>query len=173
MVEKQEIKRCIPSKLAVFASILTVVYLIINILGEREFGGSLAMNPSCYKYLGCTSGFLGYDAIEHFMFGVAGTTVLVYLLRKFPDHSILSNKRWKNFLMIVSIIVLISVLWEFVEFGHDTIRVDIFHQPLVNWKLNINYLDQPTNADTMGDMFFGLIGSILTLLFVKIKSLTE
>ena len=71
-------------------------------------------------------------------------------------------------MIVVALIVFVSVLWELLEFAHDTIRIDIFHQALVNWSLHINFLDQPTNADTMGDLTFGLFGSILTLLFIKI-----
>jgi len=163
---ENSVKKDTSSCAVILAIISTAVFLIICIMGEG-IGGSLASNPSCLKYLGCTNGFFGYDAIEHLFFGIAGTFVLIWLFQKFPKYSILKEKRWKNILIIVSLIALMSVLWELLECAHDVFRVDILHQTLVNWRLHINLLDQPTNLDTMGDLTFDLIGSVIVLFFTK------
>jgi len=172
MIENSESKKKTSSSAAIIAIVATTIYLIANIIGEG-IGGSLAANPSCLKYFGCTAGFFGFDAVEHFLFGVAGTFVLIFIFQKFPKYSILSDKRWKNILIIIALIALISVLWELLEFAHDIIRIDILHQALVNWRLNINLLDQPSNFDTMGDLTFGLLGSVITLIFAKFPGRTD
>jgi len=56
---------------------------------------------------------------------------------------------------------LVAVCWEILEYLHDAIQLDIFHIHLVDWHLHINNLDQPTNADTMGDITFTLVGAIV------------
>ncbi len=165
MFIKSDFKTNIHSHITILAIITSAIFLVTTILGEG-IGGSLAANPSCYPYLGCTSGFFGYDAIEHLLFGIAGTFVLVWLFKKFPHYSLLNTIRWKNILMFIALIVLISVLWEFLECAHDVFRISILHQPLTNVKLHLNLLDQPSNLDTMGDLFFGLFGSVIAFFFL-------
>jgi len=93
---------------------------------------------------------------------------LVWFFFFFTEYSILSNKRWKNFLIILSTIALLAVGWELLECAHDVFRLSILHEHLLNLKLHINLLDQPNNLDTMGDLFFELFGSIITLSLVKL-----
>jgi len=155
------------SKSAILASVSMTVLLIACAFGEG-ISGSFGSNPSCYKYLGCTEGFFGYDALEHLISGIALTLTLIWFFKTFPKYSILSNVRWKNILIILSLIALFSVMWELAECVHDVFRLAVLHQPLLNFKLHINLLDQPNNLDTMGDMFFEILGSVIVLLFVKI-----
>jgi hypothetical protein len=166
MSENFESKNKISSHLPVWAMIATFVFLVVCIFGEG-LGGSLGSNPSCYKYLGCTDGFGGYDAIEHFLFGIAAVWILISTFQKFPKYSLFQTEHWKNVLTIIALVVLISVAWEFLECAHDAFRVDILHQTLVNWKLHLNLLNQPTNLDTMGDLFFASLGSTIALFFTK------
>jgi hypothetical protein len=154
------------SKEAVWAIIATSIFLLVCIFGEG-MGGSFGSNPSCYKYLGCTTGFFGYDAIEHFLFGIAAVGILVWFFMKFPKYSLLHTERWKNILTVVALIILVSVIWEFIECAHDYFRIEVLHQLLINFRLHINSLDQPTNLDTMGDLFFSLFGSLTGLFFTK------
>ena len=79
MIESLEIKKNKFSRKAIFASVSTTIFLAACILGEG-LGGSLGSNPMCYKYLGCTTGFGGYDAIEHFLFGIAAVFILFWIL---------------------------------------------------------------------------------------------
>ena len=166
MFENFELKKNTYSHSFILATIATTVFILVCIFGEG-ISGSFGSNPSCYKYLGCTEGFFGYDAVEHFLFGIAAIWILVWIFQKFPQHSILNNKRWKNVLILLALVAFISVAWEFLEASHDAFRVDILHQTLVNWRLHINTLDQPTNLDTMGDLFFSLFGSMVALFFTK------
>jgi len=166
MLENFESKNNTCSRMAVLATVATTIFFVVCIFGEG-MGGSLGSNPSCYKYLGCTTGFFGYDAIEHLLYGIAATWVLVWIFEKFPQHSLLHTKRWKNVLIIIVLVVFFSVIWEFVECAHDYFRLDILHQSLINLRLHVNYLDQPTNLDTMGDLAFGLCGSVVALFFTK------
>lgn len=165
MVEVLETKKNNHSHTGPIALFLLSVFILACTLGEG-LGGSWGSNEACNKYLGCTSGFFGYDAVEHFIFGVAVVWIIVWLFQRFPQFSLLHNKRWKNILIIIALVVFVGVIWEFLECAHDYFRLSILHQALLNWKLHINSLDQPTNLDTMGDMFFGLLGSTLSLFFV-------
>jgi hypothetical protein len=157
------------SRTAVIALISLIVLLGICAFGEGALG-HLALNGACYKYIGCTDGFFGYDAIEHFFYGVTGTCILAWIFETFPRYSMLHTERWKSILAFITIVVFVSVLWEFGECAHDYFRVDILHESLVNFRLHIDSLDQPTNLDTMGDLAFGLLGAIVALFFTKIKN---
>jgi hypothetical protein len=167
MFEKLEIKKNTYSRAAVLATIATIVTLLVCAYGEG-ISGSFGSNQSCYKYLGCSVGFFGYDALEHFLSGIALTWILVWIFQKFPKYSLLSDKLWKNVLILIALVALFSVLWELSELVHDVFRSSILHQPLINFRLNINLMDQPTNLDTMGDLFFELFGSVIALIFAKL-----
>ena len=167
MFENFKLKNNNYSKMAILATISTSVFLLACIFGEG-LGGSLGSNPTCFKYLGCTTGFLGYDAFEHLLFGISAVFILFWIFQKFSKYSMLHTEKWKNILTIIALIMFVSVLWEFAECAHDAFRVDVLGQALVNWKMHVNLLDQPTNLDTMGDLTFAFIGSILALLFIEI-----
>lgn len=166
MFERLKSKNIECSDSAILATIFTTVFLVICIFGEG-LGGSLGSNPSCYTFLGCTEGFMGYDALEHFLFGLAAVFLLIWLFQRYPKYSLLHTERWKNVLTIIALIMFVSVLWEFLECAHDAFRSEILHEALVNWKMHINLLNQPTNIDTMGDLLSALAGSIVALFFIK------
>ena len=136
-----------------------IIWFCVTFFGEFLY--FWAGNSTCSKYLGCVAGFAGYDAFEHLFFGILATFSIVWLCRHFPKYSILDSNKWKNFLVIIATIALVSVLWEITECAHDALRVDVLHEALRNFSLHVNYLDQPTNLDTMGDLTFSLIGSIV------------
>ena len=154
------------SHIGILAIISTTIFFIAFIFGEG-IGSNLGLNQSCSPYLGCASGFFGFDAVEHFIAAVAEVFVLLWIFKKFPKYSLLNDKRWKNILMFIALVALIGVLWEFVECAHDLFRSNILHEVLVNRRLHINLLDQPNNIDTMGDLFFGLLGAIVALFLTK------
>lgn len=157
------------SRIAILAVTSTVVWIFICLFGEWIGAGSLGGNDMCIKYLGCTSGFFGYDAIEHFLFGISLIWSLIWLFKKYPQYSLLHTKLWKSVLTLIALVALVSVTWEFIECAHDYFRIDILHQTLFNFRLHINHLDQPTNLDTMGDLAFSLFGSIVALFFTKLE----
>jgi hypothetical protein len=155
------------TRTTIIATISMAVLLIACAFGEAVLG-HLGSNTACYKYLGCTDGFFGYDAIEHFLYGVTGVCTLAWIFETFPRYSLLQDKRWKNIITLITFVVFVSVLWEFAECAHDYFRIDVLHESLVNFRLHIDALDQPTNLDTMGDLTFGLLGAIVALFFTKL-----
>ncbi|MBU6142183.1 hypothetical protein KGO95_03675 [Patescibacteria group bacterium] len=162
MVPEKQHKGLLPSYAALWAFGTTAIWLIACIFGEG-LGGSLGANDKCYPYLGCTSGFFGYDAIEHFLFGVAAVFVLIWLFRS--RFSLFSGVRWKDILILIALVALLSVFWELFECIHDLFRADILHQSLLDLRLHINQLDQPSNLDTMGDLSFALLGAFFASFF--------
>lgn len=154
---------------AVLAASATAVFLLACVFGEG-LGGSWGSNTACSPIFGCTSGFFGFDAVEHFLFGVAAAWILVWIFKARPRFSLLHGTRWKNVLTVVAIVALVSVGWEHLEMLHDLFRTDILHQSLVNFRLHINLLDQPTNLDTLGDLFFAIVGSFIASLFPRSRA---
>lgn len=131
------------------------------------FGDRLGFmnNTNCFKYMGCNAGFFGFDAFVHFISGIMVASFLLWIMKEKPKLNLLSDNIWKNILLIVALVVLVSVCWELIEFCHDHFNTIILHQ---TWRLHTTppSLDQITNDDTMGDIFFSIAGAKLTLLFL-------
>ena len=140
------------------------VWVFITACGEFIY--NWAGNGDCSRYLGCVTGFMGYDAFEHFFFGLMFALVIIWSCERFSKQSVLYSEFWKRALIVIALVVLSGVLWEIIECTHDAIRVNIFHESLHNISLHINLLDQPTNIDTMGDLSSGLSGSIVGILLL-------
>jgi len=138
------------------AVVLVIVWVVLGSLGI--WGPHLMANGVCYRLLGCNSGFFGYDVVVHFVSGIMDATLIVWLMRKYPSANMLHGRFWKDFLVIVSIVALIAVSWEFCELCHDQFRMKVLHENLTV----PNRLDQPTNDDTMGDMTFSIFGAAVT-----------
>jgi hypothetical protein len=140
-------------KLGMVVMMAVVVFLTIWILGS--WGPTLMANDKCYALLGCDIGFFGYDAALHFVSGIMDAALIIWLMRRFPAIDMFHERFWKNFLLIIALVALIAISWEFIELCHDQFRMKILH---VNLTVP-NRLDQPTNDDTMGDMTFSIIGA--------------
>lgn len=156
----------IHSRAGMFAVVSMVIWAAVTSYGEF-FNG--APNSACYRFLGCDSGFFGYDALEHFLFGFAIVWVIVWLCDTFPNYSLLSEDYWKTALILISLVALIGIMWEIGECFRDAFLLNIMHEPMLDWRLHINYLAQPTNFDTMGDLTFGLLGALIALPFMSPK----
>lgn len=163
----KKIKNTLSTQAGSVVLIATSFFLLVCLLGEGPLMG-WASNKECYVYLGCTNGFFGYDAIEHFLFGIVGILTLVWIFKRFTRFSFEQNRRWKNALILLSLTLSIALLWEFIEFVYDIVHVEILHVPLFNFKLHINLLAQPSNFDTIGDFAFCTLGAISTLFFVDL-----
>ncbi len=155
-------------KIKILLFYFTAVWLLITSLGELLY--DWAGNNVCSKYLGCIEGFFGYDAFEHLFFGVALAIGLILFDKLYPKYSLLKEEKWKMFIEIIAIIALVSVAWEMYECAHDAFRLDILGEKLVNWRVHLNLLDQPTNLDTMGDLSFDLLGGVIGFFLVFIKN---
>ncbi|HUC88693.1 MAG TPA: hypothetical protein VMR49_01545 [Candidatus Paceibacterota bacterium] len=155
--------------LGVLSFSASAIWICLTLCGEFLYHWT--KNSMCSKYLGCGEGFFGYDAFQHLFAGIAIALAIVYLCRRFPKYSILRSRLWENILIIIALVALIAVVWEFAECAHDFFRVSALHEQLVSYRLHFqfNYLDQPTNLDTMGDLAFSLCGSIAALFFAKLK----
>ena len=140
---------------------LVIIFLITSFLGTN--GPMLMTNDRCYQFLGCNSGFFGYDALVHFVSGTMDATLIVWLMRKFPSISLFHNNFWKNLVVIISMVALIAFCWELFELSHDQFRMKFLHEDLVA----LNRLDQPSNDDTMGDITFSILGATITIFVLK------
>ncbi len=147
---------------------LWLMWFFMTLMGEFMYawGG----NATCSVYIGCVAGFFGYDALEHLCSGAAMALTFIWLSLRYPTYSIIQHNVWKTVLMIIATATFVAVLWEIGECAHDLVRLDVFHQPLYNIRLHVNLLDQPTNLDTMGDLIFNHIGSIIALFLSTVKT---
>lgn len=90
---------------------------------------------------------------------IVGAFALARAYMTFTEHLQEENKvrplpRWAVPVFILSLVMLTAVVWEFAEYTADAL-------------FSINM--QPSNADTMGDLFLGLVGSTLALLIAGKK----
>ncbi|MBI4085951.1 MAG: hypothetical protein HY433_01760 [Candidatus Liptonbacteria bacterium] len=132
-----------------------------NLVGWME-------NSLCFKYLGCNVGFFGYDALVHFLAGIMEAVFILWLAKKFPkfdffsqpntDSPLTEKNFLKNAVTLIALVALLSIGWEFLEFGYDQARINVFHHDLL---YPTNSLRQAGNADTMGDLFFSLLGAAI------------
>ena len=154
-----------PDKLDFAANLTLTVSVIVFFIGVilGKFGPVLIANNKCYQLLGCNAGFFGYDVVLHFISGIIDATAIVVFFRTFPKFSVFHGKFWKNLVIIAALTALISLSWEIGEFSHDQFRIKVLHENLVA----TNHLDQPSDADTMGDMTFAEIAAILTACVFK------
>ncbi len=146
-------------KIRIMALMALIVFLAMSLAGE--YTQSIAGNGICSRVLGCIQGFFGYDAYEHILGGIATAWIFASLWLLSPRGSFFSDTFWKNVLMLVAFSSLVFVGWEILECVHDYFRIEVLHEQLFIFRLHINYLDQPTNLDTMGDITFSLAGSII------------
>ena len=124
-----------------------------NLIGWME-------NSICFKYLGCNAGFFGYDALVHFLAGMMEAVFILWLAKKFPKFNFLQRSFWKNAIILIALVTLLGVGWEFLEFGYDQARINLLHHDLLH---PTNSLRQAGNTDTMGDLFFGLLGAAIII----------
>jgi len=165
MLKSSEFKNNYYYRISVLAILTTFLWFISFLLGLVFNWG---LNNLCYKYLGCNSGFFGYDVVEYFLFGIAAVFVLVWIFKKFPKYSMLYNiKNWKNIIILIILVVFITLMWEFLKFAHDFFITYILHQQLFNFRIHINYLAQPSNLNLMGNLAFSILGSMIALFFVR------
>lgn len=145
-----------------------IVYILADILGEFLTSTGWGFNASCIKFIGCTDGFFGFDAVEHFLSGFVILLVLLLFFRKYPKWSPLTGVWWKDAIILIMAVNMISFLWELLECAHDVFRLAVLHERLYSVRLNIDLLDQPSNLDTMGDMTFNVLGSIVSTAFAAV-----
>lgn len=122
-------------------------------VGSEPLG--LMKNSTCLPHLGCNAGFFGYDALTHFLCGIVIALGLAWLSDRHPGWNIFGRSALRNLFVILAVAALIGTLWEVLEFCFDYFRAYALHMNLYS----PNQAAQPSNADTVGDMAFGLLGA--------------
>lgn len=97
------------------------------------------------------------DIPLHFLGGFWSAVVLAWLNLKFNLRFFEGRKFLWNFVLILSFVALIGVLWEFFEFSWD----------FLSNSMDVSKIAQPGLADTMGDLFFDLLGGTFFVLSFK------
>lgn len=137
--------------------LLVSIWILVWFVGGNVFG--LLNNSLCFNYLGCNAGFFGYDILVHFLAGMMEIVFILWLTKKSAKFNFLGENLWKNILLLIALMALLSISWEMYEFICDHLRMNVLHQNL----LNQNRLWQASNSDTMGDLFFGLFGAAVMI----------
>jgi len=92
------------------------------------------------------------DMPMHFLGGCAIAYSFILVLRKVKEKVII-NDRFFEILIIISLVGLSAILWEFYEFIMDIVLLT----PINSLK------------DTLCDFLFGLVGALMVTKFVRIK----
>jgi hypothetical protein len=85
--------------------------------------------------------FPAFDIPMHFLGGLSIGISAIMLIKIFKSK--ITTPKWFQFIWIVGLAVIAATVWEFAEFGSDYF---------------LHTLMQPSLADTMLDMFLGMIG---------------
>jgi len=162
-----ELKRFFTTGYGFFVAISVAIYAAADLVGEIV--GNWGANYQCLRFIGCTDGFFGFDAVEHLLSGFVLTLLLALVFRRFTKISPLAglDPKWKQAFVLIAVMAVIAVCWEFAECAHDVFRLAVLHEPLYSVKLHIDLLDQPSNLDTMGDLAFNMLGSVVAVFFAR------
>ncbi len=152
----------LPSKKIAIGLISSIIiFIIVTYIGDHT--GRTA-NDYCPNYFNCTVGFFGFDALQHFFGGVIALFVIGFYSEMYPDYSLFHHNKTKNFLILLSVSIFMAYCYEVGEMVHDAFRFGILHIPIsVSGK---HQLDQASNLDTMGDIFFHAISSMIVIWFL-------
>ncbi len=148
-----------------------ILFILLEYIGGNIVhldGLKLMANGLCFRTLGCNNGFFGYDALVHFSGGFLEAASIFFLANTYPTISpfVRAEEKYaciKNFIIFLGMLAVLGYGWELIEFIFDQVRMGIFHMQL----LVPNELAQPTNADTMGDIFFGICGGVFNALITR------
>ncbi|HZX01193.1 MAG TPA: hypothetical protein VFE87_02260 [Candidatus Paceibacterota bacterium] len=97
------------------------------------------------------------DIPIHFSGGVLIGLVFLWLVEMYPGQFKLPGNFWARALLIISFGALMGVVWEFTEFTYDLFVVGHGLRSA-----------QQGVADTMGDLFFDIIGTFTVATFQKL-----
>lgn len=97
-----------------------------------------------------------YDLFAHFLSGVLTSILALVVLNWFGIYK--EKNRGFNFLFIISFTLMIASIWEFLEFGADTL-----------FGMNVQHSPDTGVRDTMEDMLIAFLGSLI----VSISYLVE
>lgn len=92
------------------------------------------------------------DIPMHIAGGVLTVVFLFWIFEKRQDEYLFVSPRWLSFLLTLSFVAFVGVLWEFFEFFYD-----VFISPTRGFF----YVAQMGVADTIKDLFFDLLGGLI------------
>ena len=98
--------------------------------------------------------FSWFDKLMHFSGGVILAFTFFPLLNYLHKENYLVFNKFVKFVFTISLIISVAVFWEFYEF-------------IIDYFFNVNW--QPSVADTMGDLFFGMFGGIVAGLIFLLR----
>lgn len=101
------------------------------------------------------------DIPQHFLFGILSGITFYWFAYKLPRIVNLSGNKFFIALLVVSWAVFLGMLWEFLEFTRDFILIDYLRHNIRPAQLS--------NADTMGDLFFDLLGGLSLAIFMRLR----
>ena len=97
------------------------------------------------------------DIPMHFSGGVLVGLIFLWLVEMYPQQFRLPSNFWARALLIVSFGALIGVVWEFAEFAYGLVAIGNGFRPA-----------QQGVFDTMGDLFFDIVGAFVVATFQKL-----
>lgn len=104
------------------------------------------------------------DAPIHFL----ATAFLIFLflwhLDKHYSHVQYQKSNYLTFLIVIGIAGWGGILWEFIELGYDELRA-YFNPDILLVQFGLK--------DTMGDLFFNILGGIFVVFYVRIRYYIE
>ncbi len=103
--------------------------------------------------------FLWMDIPMHFLGGVLVAVIFVWFFKHFPGHLDLSRNFLLTTVLALSFTALIGVLWEFNEFVYD----------LLISSRGLGALAGQGASDTIGDLFFDILGGLFVVIFRRLR----
>ena len=101
------------------------------------------------------------DAPQHFFGGVLAALIFYWVNFRYPQFFRIVPGALAPMLLVISWAVFLGVLFEFTEFLYDRIAVDY---------LNLTYrYTQLGLADTMGDLFFDILGGLSLGILMRLR----
>jgi len=118
----------------------------LKILSFFIFPFIVFMIHMVFAFYGVYITFTWLDIPMHFLGGLAISYTIVLFLKFFKDKNMINiRNRFIFVLVVVALVILVAVLWEFYEFFLKTF---------------FNVSTQPNLEDTLLDLFMGLVGGL-------------
>jgi hypothetical protein len=138
------------------AIVFVSIWVAANIFGHMSVAGLPKLySGSCVPILGCNDGFYGFDSYIHFGSGVGEVFIILWAVSHIRKWDFFSDNVWKNAAIMLSLAAVCAVSWELFEFASDQFRTYVLHKDL----FSAHRFAQPSRADTVGDMFFAIMGA--------------
>lgn len=100
------------------------------------------------------------DIPAHFLGGIMTAAVFYWFFYRHPHYFDTSRSFWVTLTLVLGWSALTGVLWEFTEFSYDL--------AIATYGFNLKTL-QFGLLDTLGDLFFDLLGSLSLAVFVRLR----